>query len=163
MDGDGQHAPGDIPKFRRAFDENAGDLVVGNRMADPRGMPAIRQVVNRWMSARLSAWCGLHFPDSQCGFRLVNLAAWRNFRFRAEHFEIESELLVRFAMAGCRIEFVPVSTRYGNEVSRIRPLPDTLRWLRWQRQMRAEFADRNLPQKRAVREDYGSIVRDAAA
>ena len=54
MDGDAQHSPGDISTFlKRAA---AGDvaLVVGNRMANPAGMPWLRRVVNGWMSRRLS-------------------------------------------------------------------------------------------------------------
>ena len=74
--------------------------------------------------------------DSQCGFRLVNLAAWSQVTLQADHFETESELLVQFVRAGFRIEFVPVQVIYHAGGSKIHPLTDTLRWWRWWRQQR---------------------------
>jgi hypothetical protein len=41
-------------------------------------------------------------------------------------------MLVAFLAAEHKIEFVPIRTIYKNTASKIRPLPDTWRWLRWQ-------------------------------
>jgi glycosyltransferase involved in cell wall biosynthesis len=139
LDGDGQHAPGDIPCFLRAAETRAARMIVGNRIGRTGSMPLVRRWVNGWMSARLSDFCGLDFPDSQCGFRMIHLPSWKQLSFKARHFEIESELLVRFAFAGWGIEFVPVQTRYAEERSKISPLRDTLRWFRWWRKIQAEF------------------------
>jgi len=128
MDGDMQHLPSDITQFFACAEATHADLIVGNRMHQAVVMPWVRRWVNRWMSQRLSRLTGMHLPDSQCGFRLVNLIAWRRLPMRTSHFEIESEMLVRFARAGRRIEFVPVQVRYGGEQSKIRPMTDTLRW-----------------------------------
>src|SRR5215469_3491028 len=76
MDGDGQHAAEDIPEFLVEVARSRADLVVGNRMANPKGMPWLRRKVNCWMSARISELAGVPLPDSQCGFRLMNLQAW---------------------------------------------------------------------------------------
>src|SRR5262245_22905421 len=43
MDGDGQHAPADIPKFLRAGE--SAHLVVGDRMSNPGKMPWLRRQV----------------------------------------------------------------------------------------------------------------------
>ena len=140
MDGDGQHAPSDIPGFLSRTNTNHAAMIIGDRMQNPRSMPPLRRVVNRWMSDRLGAYCKAKLPDSQCGFRLINLRAWKRFHFTAQHFEIESELIVRFLKAGLLINFVPVQTRYASERSKIRPLADTLRWFRWWRGIRQELA-----------------------
>jgi glycosyltransferase involved in cell wall biosynthesis len=131
MDGDGQHVSDDIPAFLERASVGDAVLVVGNRMADPRGMPAVRRGVNRWMSRRLSRLTGQELPDTQCGFRLIQLAAWRRIELKTERFEVESEMLVQFLAAGETVAFVPVRTVYKAERSKIHPVRDTWRWLRW--------------------------------
>jgi len=42
-----------------------------------------------------------------------------------------------FARAGLAIEFVPIEAIYRDERTKIRPWRDTMRWLRWRRQARA--------------------------
>lgn len=136
MDGDGQHAPGDIPALLSAAEKGEATLIVGNRMANPAAMPWLRRLTNRWMSRRLSRLTGRLLPDTQCGFRLFRLDAWSALALHTTHFEIESEMLVKFIAAGHTIEFVPVQTIYKREQSKIHPLLDTVRWLRWWRQTR---------------------------
>jgi len=137
LDGDGQHAPADIPAFLLRAERSSARLVVGNRMGQAERMPWLRRRVNRWMSARISRVAGRALPDSQCGFRLMHLGAWAALPIAATHFEIESEVLLAFAGAGLRVEFVPVQVLYQSERSKIRPWRDTVRWLRWWRNARA--------------------------
>lgn len=131
LDGDGQHAAADIPKFFSRAKTSGATLVVGNRMDDCRAMPWLRRHVNRWMSRRLSRLTGMLLPDSQCGFRLAHLATLQRLSLRANRFEIESEMLTAAIAAGESVAFVPVQTIYGTCASKIRPLPDAWRWLRW--------------------------------
>jgi glycosyltransferase involved in cell wall biosynthesis len=131
MDGDGQHAPTDIPRFLSHCGTTNAAMFIGNRMDTCDRMPLVRRLVNRWMTASINSFCNTSIPDSQCGFRLINLAAWNLLTIRTDHFEIESEMIVRFAKAGFSIDFLPVETRYASETSKIRPLHDTCRWFRW--------------------------------
>jgi glycosyltransferase involved in cell wall biosynthesis len=131
MDGDGQHAPADIPALLERATTSAARLVVGNRMAYPAGMPWLRRHVNQWMSRRISRMTGHELPDTQCGFRLMHLDTWIYVHLRADHFEIESELLSKFTAAGHNVEFVPIRVIYRDERSKIRPMRDTHRWFRW--------------------------------
>jgi glycosyltransferase involved in cell wall biosynthesis len=139
MDGDGQHSPGDISSFFQCAEHSAVSLVVGNRMRQASRIPPVRRWVNRWMSRRLSNLTGQCFPDSQCGFRLVNLNDWARLPILATHFEIESEVLVSFAKAGLAIEFVPIQVIYKAEQSKIHPWRDAIRWLRWWRRASRDF------------------------
>lgn len=137
MDGDGQHAPTDIPKFLAAM--HKAPLVIGNRMENCAHMPWLRRFVNRWMSQRLSQIAGKNLPDTQCGFRLIDLEAWSQLDLQTTHFEIESELVLSFAAAGHAIEFVPIQVIYKNERSKIHPVRDTVRWFRWLAKARQKF------------------------
>jgi glycosyltransferase involved in cell wall biosynthesis len=136
MDGDGQHRPEDTRAFLRFAEETGASLIVGNRLSCARAIPWLRRLVNRWMSRRLSECAGQYLPDSQCGFRLINLEAWAAVRLETSHFEIESEMLLAFVQAGYRVEFVPIQVIPQGRHSRIRPVVDTWRWLRWWRQAR---------------------------
>jgi len=133
LDGDGQHDPADIPAFVECARRTGSPLVVGNRMGDNAAMPAVRRFVNAWMSRRLSEIASQSLPDSQCGFRLMDLRVWSALGLKAANFEIESEVLLAFAGAGHRVEFVPIKVIYGAERSKINPLIDTIRWFRWLR------------------------------
>ena len=131
MDGDGQHAPEDIPKFFAQAETSPATLVVGNRMGNAEAMPWVRRQVNRWMTRRLSRLTGVRLADSQCGFRLVNMETMARLPLAANRFEIESETIVAFLRAGERVEFVPIQVIYESSRSNICPLRDTWRWLRW--------------------------------
>lgn len=131
LDGDGQHAAQEIPKFFSCAEATGAQLIVGNRMNDTVGMPLVRRCANRWMSRRISKLVGVKLPDSQCGFRLAHLETLLNLPLGANRFEIESHMLVAFFAAGEKVEFVPIRTIYEHHVSKIDPLTDTVRWLRW--------------------------------
>jgi glycosyltransferase involved in cell wall biosynthesis len=136
LDGDGQHRPEDISGFLRCAEETGASLVVGDRMHCAKAIPWLRRSVNRWMSRRMSEAAGRLLPDSQCGFRLIHLQAWTALSLKTEHFEIESEVLLAFALAGHRIEFVPIQVIGKGSRSHIHPITDTWRWLQWWKRVR---------------------------
>lgn len=141
LDGDGQHSPADIPAFFAAAEKFHAALVVGNRMSQRSEMPWLRWQVNHWMSLRLSRLTGQELPDSQCGFRLLNLEVISSLPFQSTHFEIESEILLSFVVKGERIAFVPIEVIYQDEKSKISPIQDTIRWFRWWKNARRFMAD----------------------
>jgi len=131
LDGDGQHAAEDIPAFFRCAQNRHPALTVGSRMHAAHRIPLIRRWVNRWMTTRISRLVDVPFADTQCGFRLIFLEAWARLPLRTEHFETESELLVEMVRSGYRVEFVPIQVIYNKCASKLHPVRDTLRWLRW--------------------------------
>ena len=137
MDGDGQHKPQDVPAFLRCAEQTDARLVVGNRMHDAQAIPWVRRQINRWMSRRISERAGQVLPDSQCGFRLLNLQAWAGLRLETTRFETESETLLAFARAGLAIRFVPIQVVGQGPHSHIRPIQDSWRWLQWWRRSRS--------------------------
>lgn len=128
LDADGQHRPEEIPVFLQAAGETGAQLLLGNRMGDSGNMPFVRRLVNRYMSWRISRLCRQRIPDSQCGFRMLHRDLARELFCQSDAYDFESEMLFIAAAKGIRIASVPVSTLYGDEVSKIRPLRDTARF-----------------------------------
>lgn len=139
LDGDGQHLPGEIPRFIARADECEAGLIIGNRFGDVRGMPLVRRLVNRYMSRRISAIAGTFIPDTQCGFRLLRRDVIPSLVGESDHFDFETEMIFRAAETGCGIDSMPVTTIYGDEQSKIHPWHDTVRFLRlmkkWERRL----------------------------
>jgi len=132
LDADGQHLPEEISRFIGAAPQGA-DMLIGTRMNDVRQMPFVRRVVNRYMSRRISRVCGQEIPDTQCGFRMLTARVIPHVLDGAERFDYETEVLFIVSRNGGRIDSVPISTVYGDEVSSIHPVKDTLRFVKLMR------------------------------
>lgn len=131
MDGDGQHSPEDALKFVDFALGFKPDIIVGNRMVNPKGMPFIRFMTNKIMSKIISFICRQNIPDSQCGFRFITCEVLKNISLGSSKFEIESEVLIEASKKGYRIASVAIHTIYGAEKSRINPFWDTLRFFKF--------------------------------
>lgn len=129
MDADNQHATGDIDAFIARAAETRADMIIGNRMGDTASMPRVRILVNRFMSAVISALARQKVPDTQCGFRLIARAVLETITLESSNYEIESEMILKAARAGFRIDSVPIKTVYEDETSRINPVVDTVRFI----------------------------------
>lgn len=131
MDADGQHSPDDLDKFLKQA-EAGSSFVVGNRMANPLGMPRIRVITNKLMSWLISKIVGQYIPDSQCGFRMIKRQVLEKIAIRTKKFEIESEILIKAAGLGFSIKSLPVKSIYfANPQSKIRPFRDALRFIKF--------------------------------
>lgn len=133
LDSDLQHLPEELTRLLEA--STGEGIVIGAREFSQRGMPFHRRLSNRMTSAFISIMSGVTVPDSQSGFRLINLTSIRTVPFRATGFQLESEMLLKTALAGEPIRSVPISTVYSSEGSSIAHLSDTLRFIKliWQR------------------------------
>lgn len=83
------------------------------------------------MSLVISLICRQHILDSQCGFRLFRVSCLKGIDIETHKFEIESEMLIKLAKKGCRIISVPIRSIYADEKSRINPISDTVRFIRF--------------------------------
>jgi len=131
LDSDGQHLPEEIDRFlSAAASVTRPTFFIGNRMNDVARMPFIRRVVNRCMSSQISRICGQRIPDTQCGFRMVHRQMVPELLGGGHRFDYETEVLIIASRKGYRIESVPITTVYSDEVSKIHPLRDALRFLK---------------------------------
>jgi glycosyltransferase involved in cell wall biosynthesis len=136
LDGDGQHDPSEIPAFIDAINRSNADLVLGNRMRNLASMPLIRRWTNQFMSWQIGRICKIPIPDSQCGFRLARKELLPVLMAPSNRFEFESESIILAARQGFKLGFVPIRTIYRDQQSKIRPLQDTMRYLRLIRKYR---------------------------
>lgn len=130
LDGDGQHLPEEIPLFLEEAARSGAHMIIGNRLHDLRDMPFVRKVTNLFMSACISSVCKTKIPDSQCGFRMLHRSLIPHLFCESNNFDYETEMILIAARENFSIAAVPVSTVYGEEKSKIHPVPDTIRWLR---------------------------------
>jgi len=131
MDGDGQHLPEDIPKFIQRAEQSDGLIFIGNRMSDLSHMPLVRKLTNRIMSFLLSLIIKQKIPDTQCGFKLIKRKLLEKLKLDTQHYETESEILIKAGKLGYNIESLPISCIYLSKKSQINPLIDTLRFIRF--------------------------------
>jgi glycosyltransferase involved in cell wall biosynthesis len=131
MDGDGQHSCDDLAAFLRKAADSESALIIGNRMSTTAGMPALRIITNRFMSYLISLIVKQHIPDTQCGFRLVKRELLEKLSFSTSKYETESEILIKTARLGFKIESLPIKTIYSGQKSQINPCVDTLRFFRF--------------------------------
>jgi glycosyltransferase involved in cell wall biosynthesis len=131
LDADGQHLPEEIPPFIKSAEDGA-DMVVGNRMTDLESMPWLRKNTNLFMSWLVSKLACCNVPDSQCGFRLISAESWKAVSptIQTIGFDFESEILIQAGRMGFNVTAVKISTVYGDEKSKIRPVRDTIRFFK---------------------------------
>lgn len=125
LDGDGQHAPEDIPEFLRAAVAGV-ELVLGNRLWNWRAVPAKRYWTNFLGTRALEIMTGYPLEDSQCGFRLVAAPLLRRMGLVARRYAIDTEILIRAKKLGASFAHVPVQVIYDGAKSHFRPLADTV-------------------------------------
>ncbi len=131
LDSDGQHLPEEIDRFLAAAARTTQPtFLIGNRMNNVTGMPMIRRVVNRYMSRQISRVCKQEIPDTQCGFRMLDRQLIPQLLSGGDRFDYDTEVLIIASRKGYRIQSVPITTVYTDQVSKIRPLRDAIRFLK---------------------------------
>ena len=131
LDADGQHDPAALPAFIALAEQTGAGIVIGSRMNDTQGMPALRLWTNRFMSWVTGKLARQTIPDSQCGYRLLAQAVLPNLKLVTARFETETEMLIQAGRAGHKIVSLPIRTIYKpGRVSRIQPLQDGIRFFK---------------------------------
>jgi glycosyltransferase involved in cell wall biosynthesis len=138
LDSDGQHLPEEIDNFLlAAASVTQPTFFIGNRMGDVARMPLVRRLVNRYMSNEISRVCGQRIPDTQCGYRMLHRQIIPDMLAGGHRFDYETEALIIASRTGYRIESVPIATVYTDQISKIHPLRDSLRFFKLMRRYKA--------------------------
>lgn len=135
LDGDGQHAPEDIPSLLAAYGSAPGHIVVGARLHHRERIPAPRYWANRVANFWIALAAGHPIADSQSGFRVYPTWIFSQARVRydrAHSFVFESEVLIEAARLAAQAVCVPVSVSYSDRAraSHFRPVLDIARIVR---------------------------------
>jgi hypothetical protein len=114
-----------VPAFVAAAERGA-DLVLGRRERSAH-MPFSRRFANGFSSGWTAWLAGQGVADSQCGYRLYRRDVVARTPITPGRYELESEIVVRAARLGFRIDEVGIPTVYGEERSQIRAFRDVPR------------------------------------
>lgn len=116
LDGDGQHAPEEIPLLLAPILAPTGavDMSLGFRFGANTEMPLWRRVGKRALDYATAVGGAGVVTDSQCGYRAFGRRAIHELadRLRDDGFGIESEQLVHARDASLTFENVPITCRY---------------------------------------------------
>lgn len=117
LDSDFQHAPQDLPRILKVFENDRLDVLIGSRVDDNGGMPPLRRFGNRFSSWIASRFCHQMIPDSQCGYRIYRLSSCRSImeNLMLNRFDAETEILVKAALERLRIGSAPVTVIYPDD------------------------------------------------
>jgi glycosyltransferase involved in cell wall biosynthesis len=130
LDADGQHDAREIPRLIEAYRASSPDtFVLGSRAGQMAGMRKVRQWSNRFGTAVISRLAGHPIEDSQTGFRLIPIKAWKLAIVRGSRFDAEAEFLVEACRRGFPLREVRVKSKLpdGVPTSHYRNIRDTLR------------------------------------
>ncbi len=132
LDGDGQHAPEEIPRLLKAAAENPDYIIVAARLINREAAPPLRLFANNFADFWVSWASGYPVVDSQSGFRLYPAAVLKNVvsvDFGAAGFVFESKIFIEAAKQRFYSVVVPVESIYlpDRRESHYRPFSDTSR------------------------------------
>jgi len=135
LDGDGQHAPEDVPLLVAAHAAAPGRMVIGARLHAREEIPPARYWANRFANFWIGWAAGYPIADSQSGFRIYPAALFSQARVNydeAHSFVFESEIVIEAARLGIYAKCVPISVSYstGHRPSHFRPVVDIARIVR---------------------------------
>ncbi len=110
VDADGQHQPDDIPRF---MDEiKKGNKVVFGYREGLEKMPSILRLGNEFITLMIRWLYGLTLRDTQCGYRAFTASAYRNIRWKASDYSMESEMIANLGKNKMPYSEMPIPTIY---------------------------------------------------
>jgi glycosyltransferase involved in cell wall biosynthesis len=130
LDADGQHDPADLQRFLDHLAGHPGtDFLIGSRLLDRAKIPA-----KRWRTNALGGWtlgriAGVHWEDSQSGFRMIKKKVLDRLTLKSNGFAIEMEISMKAADWKLRWAHIPIQAIYrpGPHRSHFKGVKDT--WL----------------------------------
>lgn len=128
MDGDGQHAPADVPRLVSALDQDI-DMAVGARSPDSQAT-LWRRVANSIYN-RFAGWVvGHRIPDLTSGMRAMRRERALQFlHLLPNGFSYPTTMTMAFFRAGYGVSYVPIEARQREGKSHISPFKDGIRFL----------------------------------
>jgi glycosyltransferase involved in cell wall biosynthesis len=132
LDGDGQHAPEDIPRLLAVAAFYPDHVIIGARRREQRRAAFWRYAANRVADFWISWAAGYPFADSQSGFRVYPASLLSRVKInhgKVRSFVFESEILIEATRSGHRSLAVPIEAlrRPGARPSYFRPILDIAR------------------------------------
>jgi len=112
LDGDGQHDPKDVARLIDPIVQGSSDVVLGSRLLNREGMPALKILANITGNFFTLIFYGILVTDSQSGFRAFSKYAVSVIDTRADKYEYDSKVIREIKNNRLRFTEVPVQVRY---------------------------------------------------
>jgi len=112
IDSDGQHDPADIKSLVDCLLDGSYDVVIGDRMLHPQGMPGSRIGANWLLNAITFLVYHGSVSDSQSGFKCFSRKAILTMDLKADSYAICSEMIGEIFAKDLRYGSVPVKPVY---------------------------------------------------
>jgi glycosyltransferase involved in cell wall biosynthesis len=111
-DADDSYDLGAIDEFLVRLQSGA-DVVMGNRFTG-RIMPGAMPWLHQWLGNPVLSWLGrtlfnADVGDFHCGLRAFRKSAWERIQLQTSGMEYASEMVIKAALFGLRIEEVPIT------------------------------------------------------
>lgn len=111
LDADGQHHSEDVIKGIEII-SSEGDLLIGSRLIDTKGMSKVKVLGNRGLSFVTYLLFGVNVTDSQSGLRIFSKNALDRLKWKTSGFEFCSEMLWRAKQQNLNIKEYPIQAIY---------------------------------------------------
>lgn len=133
-DADGTYPLADLEPLLNPLRDGA-DIVLGSRFNDSMERGAM-PLLNRWignpiLTGTLNVLFRANVSDAHCGLRAVRREALSSLDLQTTGMEFASEMVVKAAKRGLRIEQVPITYRVRGGVSKLSPVRDAWRHVRF--------------------------------
>lgn len=129
LHGDAQYAPEELPRLLLPIARGEADAVFGSRMmrgfaALSGGMPLYKFIGNKVLTAMQNLLLGTRFSEFHSGYRIYSARALETVPFtrNSNEFHFDTEIIIQLVLANQRILELPISTFYGDEISRVNGL-----------------------------------------
>lgn len=127
LDGDGQHAPEDIPRLLEKIGHC--DMVVGARTRESK-TSIYRDIANTVFNWLATYVCGRKIEDLTSGFRAIKTVVAREFiPLLPNTFSYPTTITLATVRSGYSLTYVPIKTHQRMGKSKIKPLQDGSRFL----------------------------------
>jgi glycosyltransferase involved in cell wall biosynthesis len=130
LHGDGQYAPEKLPEIIEPIAEGKADAVIGSRMlrkldALRGGMPFYKFIGNIVLSTVQNRLLGSTLSEFHSGYRAYSTSILRSipFRFNANGFSFDTDILIQLVDCKARIAEVAIPTYYGDEICHVSGIP----------------------------------------
>jgi glycosyltransferase involved in cell wall biosynthesis len=112
LDADTQHEPLQIPDFFKEL-ENV-DVVLGYRKLN-KEMPSILKLGNWFINKMTKLLYGITLHDTQCGYRAFTADAYKQIKWKASNYSMESEMIANIGKKRLKYKEIPIKTIYADK------------------------------------------------
>lgn len=129
IDADKQHNPKEIPHLINASEK--ADIIIGTRMLNPKTMPIPMLLTNKILSFIISKITKQTITDTQSGFRLIKTTVLKTIELNKNHYEMESEFIIKAIKAGFKVSEIPIETIYHKKKLRKTVIQDIFAFIKY--------------------------------